>query len=82
MFKNYFKTAYRSLLKNKAFSLLNIFGLAIGMAACFFIFQYVHFETSYDRFHKNAKDLYREPFLIPEVLKEKRLPITRQQVLH
>ena len=61
MFKNYFKTAYRSLLKNKAFSLLNIFGLAIGMAACFFIFQYVHFETSYDRFHKNAKDLYRVP---------------------
>ena len=61
MFKNYFKTAYRSLVKNKAFSLLNIFGLAIGMAACFFIFQYVHFETSYDRFHKNAKNLYRVP---------------------
>ncbi|MDP4130714.1 MAG: ABC transporter permease [Bacteroidota bacterium] len=59
MLKNYFKIAYRTLLKNKAFSFLNIFGLAIGMAACFFIFQYVHFEKSYDRFNKNADNLYR-----------------------
>jgi putative ABC transport system permease protein len=59
MLKNYFKIAYRTLLKNKAFSFLNIFGLAIGMAACFFIFQYVYFEQSYDRFHKNADNLYR-----------------------
>lgn len=59
MLKNYFKIAYRTLLKNKAFSVLNIFGLAIGMAACFFIFQYVHFEQSYDRFNKHADNLYR-----------------------
>jgi putative ABC transport system permease protein len=59
MLLNFFKIAYRNLLKNKVFSIVNIFGLAIGMAACFFIFAYVHFESSYDRFHKNAADLYR-----------------------
>ncbi len=61
MLKNYFKTAYRSLLKNKVFSIINILGLAIGMAACFFIFLYVHFESGYDRFNKNAANLYRVP---------------------
>lgn len=40
---------------------MNIFGLALGMAACFFIFQYVHFETGYDRFNKNAENIYRIP---------------------
>ena len=39
--------------------MVNILGLAIGMAACFFIFLYVHFELSYDRFNKNADHLYR-----------------------
>jgi putative ABC transport system permease protein len=59
MFKNYFKIASRNLLRNKAFSLLNILGLAIGLAACLFILQYVSFELSYDRFHANAPDIYR-----------------------
>ena len=59
MLKSFFKIAYRNLLKNKVFSLVNIFGLAIGMAACFFIFAYVHFESSYDGWHKNAADIYR-----------------------
>lgn len=59
MLSNYFKIAYRNLVKNKIFSFVNIFGLAIGMSACFFIFQYVHFESSYDRFNKNADRLYR-----------------------
>lgn len=59
MFRNYFKMAYRNLLRNKVFSIVNIFGLAIGMAACFFIFAYVHFESSYDRYHRHAADLYR-----------------------
>lgn len=59
MIRNYFKIAYRNLLKNKVFSVVNISGLAIGMAACFFIFEYVHFESSYDRFHKNAANIYR-----------------------
>ena len=59
MIKNYFKTAWRSLLKNKTFSVINIAGLAIGMAACLLILQYVSFELSYDRFNKNAADIYR-----------------------
>ena len=59
MFRNYLTIAYRNLIKNRIYTLVNIFGLAIGMAACFFIFQYVHFESSYDTFHKNLANIYR-----------------------
>src|SRR5215470_12684154 len=59
MFRNYFKTAWRNLWKNKIFSAINIIGLAIGMAACLLILQYVSFELSYDQFNKNAADIYR-----------------------
>jgi len=59
MLKNYLIIAWRNLLKNKAFSIINITGLALGMAACILIFQYVAFELSYDRFIKNESDLYR-----------------------
>jgi putative ABC transport system permease protein len=52
MLKNYLKIAYRNLLKNKVFSLINILGLAIGMTACLLILQYVSFEMSYDNFRK------------------------------
>lgn len=59
MFRNYFKTAWRNLMKNKVFSLINIAGLSIGMAACLLILQYVSFELSFDQFNKNADDIYR-----------------------
>ena len=59
MIKNYFKIARRNLRNNKTFSVINIAGLAIGMAACLLILQYVSFELSYDRFNTNAGDLYR-----------------------
>ena len=59
MYKNYLKTAWRNLSKNKAFSLINIAGLSIGMAACILILQYVSFELSYDQFNRNAPDIYR-----------------------
>ncbi|HEV3250192.1 MAG TPA: ABC transporter permease, partial [Puia sp.] len=59
MYRNYLKTAWRNLMKNKAFSLINIAGLSIGMAACLLILQYVNFELSYDQFNKNAEDIYR-----------------------
>src|SRR5215211_6029972 len=59
MFKNYFKTAWRNISKNKVFSFINIAGLSVGMAACLLILQYVSFELSYDRFNKNAADIYR-----------------------
>lgn len=61
MLKNYFKTAWRNLLRNKIYSIINILGLSLGMTACFFIFQYVNFEKSYDRFNKNAPNIYRVP---------------------
>jgi len=48
MWKNYLKISWRNLLRDKVFSLINILGLAIGIAACLFILQYVRFEMSYD----------------------------------
>jgi len=59
MIKSYFKTAWRNLWKNKVFSLINVLGLSLGMAACLLILQYVNFELSYDHFNKNAKNIYR-----------------------
>jgi putative ABC transport system permease protein len=61
MLKNYFQIAFRNIFKHKAFSLINILGLAIGMTACWFIFEYVRFERSYDRWHANAARIYRVP---------------------
>lgn len=59
MLKNYLTSAYRNLIRHKVFSLLNILGLAIGMAACLLILRYVSFELSYDAFHENVGDLHR-----------------------
>ncbi len=59
MIRNYFKTAWRNLWKNKVFSLINVLGLSLGMAACLLILQYVNFELSYDQFNKNAASIYR-----------------------
>ncbi len=59
MLKNYIKIAVRNFRKNKLFSILNITGLAIGMAACLLIMQYVSFKLSHDQFHKNADQIYR-----------------------
>jgi putative ABC transport system permease protein len=59
MFKNHLKIAWRNLWKNKTFSLINIAGLSIGVAACLLILQYASFELSYDQFNKNAEDTYR-----------------------
>ncbi len=59
MFKNYFKTAWRNIIRHKAYSILNISGLAIGMACSIFILLWVQNELSYDRFNTNAKEIYR-----------------------
>ncbi len=59
MFKNYLKTAYRSFMRNKMLSLINILGLSIGITACLIIIQYVNFEVSYDNFHTNKDNIYR-----------------------
>jgi putative ABC transport system permease protein len=59
MLKNYFKTAFRFLLKNKAFTLINIVGLALGTLCCLYIVLYVEDQYSYDKHEKDAKDIYR-----------------------
>ena len=58
MIKNYLKTAWRNLWKNKAFSVINILGLALGLACSLFIFLWVQDEVQMDAFHKNGKQLY------------------------
>jgi putative ABC transport system permease protein len=59
MIKNYFLTSLRAILRRKGFSLLNVLGLAIGLAASLLILQYVKDELSYDDFHANADNIYR-----------------------
>jgi putative ABC transport system permease protein len=65
MLINYLKIAYRNLIRNKAFSFINIFGLAVGLATCFLIMLYIIDETSYDKHHKDADRLYRVSYRIP-----------------
>lgn len=59
MLKNNFKIAYRSLLRHKGYTFINLTGLAIGMACCLLIGLYVQDELSYDHYHKNADRIYR-----------------------
>ncbi len=59
MFKNHFKIALRSLARHKGYSFINILGLTIGIAACFFILLWVQDERSYDRFHEKSDRIYR-----------------------
>ena len=59
MFRNYLKVALRNLWKNKAFSAINIVGLAAGLAVCLLIVLYVIDEVSYDKYNKNADRIYR-----------------------
>ncbi|QMW05504.1 ABC transporter permease [Spirosoma foliorum] len=59
MFRNYVTIAWRSLLTNKAFSLINIFGLAIGLSCFMLIAVFVYTELTYDTYSKNASNIYR-----------------------
>ncbi len=59
MIKNYLVIAFRTLLKHKTFSAINIFGLALGMASALVIFLYAKQELTYDGFHEKAEQVYR-----------------------
>ena len=59
MIKNYFKIAWRNLMKNKAFSFINILGLTIGITVCMMIFLFIMNEFSVDKFHKQGDKIYR-----------------------
>ncbi|HSZ35034.1 MAG TPA: ABC transporter permease [Puia sp.] len=70
MFKNYFKTAFRSLKHNKTYAAINVTGLAVGIAACLLIFLVIQFETSFDDFHTSRDRIYRigSQFKLPDGL--------------
>ena len=59
MFRNYIKSAYRSLLKNKVYGAINISGLAVGISCCMLISLYVYDELSYDKFFDDSDRIYR-----------------------
>ena len=59
MIKNHFKIALRNFKRNKSSTILNLFGLAIGIASCLILFQYVSYERSYDEFHIRADQIVR-----------------------
>ncbi len=59
MFKNYFKTAFRNLWKNKTTGFINLFGLSAGMTAAVFIFLWVKNEISFDDYHPGKENIYR-----------------------
>src|SRR5215469_10587928 len=59
MFKNYWKTSLRNLWRNKAYAIINMLGLAVGLAACMLIFLVVRFESSFDDFHPQKDNIYR-----------------------
>ena len=59
MIRNYFKTAFRHLQKNKLYAIVNVLGLAIGVTSCILIGIYIWHELSYDRFHKNKDRVVR-----------------------
>jgi putative ABC transport system permease protein len=91
MLRNYLKIAFRNIIRHKAFSIINISGLAIGMVSSILILLWVRGELSYDNFHKNAAQIYRltsdfgdlkvavNPAGMPATLKAK-LPVIKNTV--
>lgn len=59
MFKNYLKIAFRNILRQKGYSFINIFGLAVGIAACLLISLWVQDELNFDKFHKNNENIFQ-----------------------
>ncbi len=59
MIKSYLKIAWRNMIKNRLYSIINIGGLAVGMAVSFMLLLYVYNELSFDKFNTNSDRLYR-----------------------
>jgi len=76
MIKNYFKIAWRNLVKNKVFSFINILGLTIGITSCMLITLYIINELSYDRYQANGKDIYQVGTTFIQQGKEMKMPNT------
>src|SRR5580765_5518747 len=76
MFRNYLKVAWRNLMKNKTFSFINVFGLAVGLTSCLLISLYLYHELSYDSYHKNANQIYQLGTTFVKEGKEDRTGVT------
>jgi putative ABC transport system permease protein len=59
MFKNYLKTAFRNLKRNRSYAFINTLGLTVGIASCLLLFLVIRFETSFDNFHPKKNSIYR-----------------------
>ncbi len=59
MFKSYFKTAFRTLIRNRNYTIINIAGLAVGIAVCMVIYTIIQFHTSFDTFHSRKDHTFR-----------------------
>ncbi len=59
MFKNYFKTAFRNLKRNKTYAFINTLGLTVGIASCLLLFLVIRFESSFDNFHPKKNSIFR-----------------------
>ena len=59
MIKNYFTTAFRNIFRNKSFTVINVIGLAVGIASCLLIYLLIGYELSYDNFHLRKDRIYR-----------------------
>jgi len=76
MIKNYFKIAWRNLMKNKVFSFINVFGLSVGLTCCMLIALYLYNELSYDSYHKNVERIFQLGTTFVKEGKEDRTPNT------
>ncbi len=76
MIKNYFKIAWKTLVKNKVFSFINIFGLTVGLASCMLITLYILNEISYDKYQQNGNNIYQLGTTFIKQGKEENLPNT------
>ncbi|MEQ9424699.1 MAG: FtsX-like permease family protein [Cyclobacteriaceae bacterium] len=84
MVKNYLKIAYRNLLRNKLYSVINILGLAVGLAATILVAVYVLDEISYDQFHQKKDKIYRLSFTEQrqdDLFKYAKIPFPSKEVL-
>ncbi len=59
MFEHYLKTTFRNFWRYRGYTLINLFGLAIGIATCLIIFTYISYELNYEKFNKDYEDVYR-----------------------
>jgi putative ABC transport system permease protein len=81
MIRNYITIAFRSMMRNKAYSLINILGLSVGVACCLLLALYIQDEMSYDRHHHNANDLYQVTSIMGDPSENKVMPTSSAPIV-